>query len=480
MSRMARAAALFLAVMLVAAAAPLTLSGCGKKQEAARDEEAGTVYLFTQTAEGGTLQADPAEEGSYLLTLTGVSPRTVYFSDRPQRNAGTLETEAFVNGWSASFGDDPPNAALVFTEAGQPGEEAAVGIISDPAYDGETGTLIYRAKGMPAADEDVAVDWRGDPLEQLPESFGAASLFIDASDAPASSSGGKLHYGLCLGLWAQPRQGWSADAAWIEKCLSTVAPYTEWITTYDCSKAKGTYDVPAAARKHGLKVAATAYITADEAANQQEIGNLVELGKQKLIDLAVVGNEPLCQPGVTVQMMTRYLGQVKQGLKGTGIRVGTRDQWGIFCAAEHRPVVDVCDFIQITAYPSTDGKPVNDAARMLLADPTQYYGRVMEVLKGWYGANLGGREVQVGETGWPSHGSENPSRYTPQNAAAYHRQVVELARQKGIRLFYFEAFDEDWKANGFNHDLFDANWGIWRWEGDAKNGGFVAKEGMLN
>ncbi len=360
------------------------------------DGSAGNGWLRREAGDCPGRRSDPAEEGSYILTLTGVSPRTVYFSDRPQRSAGTLSTAEFINGWSANFGDAPPNAALLFTESGQPGEDATIGAISDPVYDGETGTLTFRAKEIPLDEGEAAIDWRGDPLEQLPASFGEANLFIDASDAPVAATGGKLHYGLCLGLWGQPHQGWSADVAWIEKCLSTVAPYTEWITTYDCSKVKGTYNVVAAARKHGLKVAVTAYITANEADNQQEINNLLELGRQKLIDLAVVGNEPLCQPGVTVDMMTSYLGQVRQGLKDTGIKVGTRDQWGIFCSAEHRPVVDACDFIQITAYPGTDGKPLNDAARLLLSDPTQYYGRVVEVLKGWYGANLGGREVQVG------------------------------------------------------------------------------------
>jgi exo-beta-1,3-glucanase (GH17 family) len=468
-----RAAALLVILLLAA-------GGCGSGTQPAREENEGDVYLFTQTADGGTIEADPVEEGSYLLTLTGVSPFTTYFSERPQRNAGTVPTGEFVSGWGAAFEGDPPNAALVFTAAAQPGEEAAVCVISDPFYDGDAGTLVYRVKELPTAEGDAAAGWQGGPLGGLPRDFGEASLFIDASDSvPGGGPAKKTHCGLCLGLWAQPHQSWSADAAWIEKCVSTVAPYTDWITTYDCSKVKGTYNVPAIARKHGLKVAATAYITANTDDNRTEVANLIELGKQKLIDLAVVGNEPLAQPGVTVDMMVGYLNQVRDALKGTGIKVGTREEWGIICGPEHRRVVDACQFVQITAYPATDGKPLADAARMLLADPTQYYGRVLEVLKGYYGANLGGREVQVGETGWPSHGSEDPNRYTPANAAAYHRQVVELARQKGIKLFYFEAFDEDWKASGNNHELKDANWGIWYWEGDARSGKFVAKPGML-
>ncbi|MEZ5578357.1 MAG: hypothetical protein R3F40_02350 [Candidatus Competibacteraceae bacterium] len=49
------------------------------------------------------------------LTLKGVSPTTIMFSDRPERIAGHMATARFVPFWSKgkdSFLSDPPNATL--------------------------------------------------------------------------------------------------------------------------------------------------------------------------------------------------------------------------------------------------------------------------------------------------------------------------------------------------------------------------------
>ncbi len=51
------------------------------------------------------------------LTLVGISPTTIFFSDRPNRIAGHMHTEDFVLEWQKgtdkeSFHTDPPNGAL--------------------------------------------------------------------------------------------------------------------------------------------------------------------------------------------------------------------------------------------------------------------------------------------------------------------------------------------------------------------------------
>jgi exo-beta-1,3-glucanase (GH17 family) len=464
--------ALLCATLMIAAPA----GGCGGDSGAGEVEapssSTGAGFLFVQEAEGGTLT--PGADDSYTLALEGVGTVTVMFTGRPMRQATIMSTAQFISQWDEMFADDPPNAALTFQDAGGGGINTAVFNISRPVYDEENGILAYFAYDLLLGDGAAVETAQGEGLAELPGTFGPASLFIDSAD-PSGSPAAKMHYGLCLGLWAQPRQPWQASEQWIEQCISTVAPYTEWIATYDVSKTKGTYNVPAIARKHGLKVAACAYITRDEAQNQEELGNLVALVRSGVVDQAIVGNEPLCQPGVTVDMMVRYINQVKGAVAGTGVKVGTREVWGVVCGEVHKPVVDACEVVQITAYPATDLKPVEQAAAMLLTDPTQYYGKVLSTMKGWYGNDLGGRELAIGETGWPSKGAANPGQFNLKNAAQYHRQVLDLARKNNIKVFYFEAFDEDWKAPNYDHENLDANWGIWTWQ----NGRFVPKQGML-
>jgi len=58
-------------------------------------------------------------QGTNKLTLTGVSPATIYFTDRPERIAGNMRTADFVPFWSKgkdSFLKDPPNADISIVE----------------------------------------------------------------------------------------------------------------------------------------------------------------------------------------------------------------------------------------------------------------------------------------------------------------------------------------------------------------------------
>ncbi len=75
----------------------------------------GPEYLFVQTSDGATLTES-------TLTLTGISPKTGWFTDRPYREAGQIPTEEFLTLWDEgenSFADDPPNADFTCTVDGE-------------------------------------------------------------------------------------------------------------------------------------------------------------------------------------------------------------------------------------------------------------------------------------------------------------------------------------------------------------------------
>jgi|SaaInl4_135m_RNA_FD_contig_51_926473_length_731_multi_4_in_0_out_0_1 hypothetical protein len=74
-------------------------------------------YLFIVSAEHGFLKKT---DTSYQLILKKTHPKTLYFSDRPNRKAGFMPTTAFLNGlWKKgkdSFAKDHPNAALAHVD----------------------------------------------------------------------------------------------------------------------------------------------------------------------------------------------------------------------------------------------------------------------------------------------------------------------------------------------------------------------------
>lgn len=124
-------------------------------------------FLFVQTAKGMTF-----DKVTGKLTLEGVSPVTVMFSDRPERIAANMKTAAFVPFWSKgkdSFLSDPPNADISILEGDQ--LRQIVAVLRDPALQGDN--LTYTVKvvqgDMPAkgADVSVFIDIIGMPMTPL-------------------------------------------------------------------------------------------------------------------------------------------------------------------------------------------------------------------------------------------------------------------------------------------------------------------------
>lgn len=121
--------------------------------------------LFVQTAHA-------AEHLDGRIILRGVTPSTLYFSDRPQRVVGHVGTSEFVGFWDDgedSFADDPPNAVLAFIGQGETVPAEVVIEISDPLLSGVD--LSYAAKVLDGT---------------LPAHAEGCSLFIDPIGRPLS------------------------------------------------------------------------------------------------------------------------------------------------------------------------------------------------------------------------------------------------------------------------------------------------------
>ena len=121
--------------------------------------------MFVQTAQG-IASADGT------LTLRGVTPSTLYFSDRPQRVVGHMSTADFVDLWGAgdnSFETDPPNAVLSFLEPGGGVPDDVVVVIKEPRL--EDSHLTYSIEVLEGA---------------IPAQAGPVTLFIDPFGRPLS------------------------------------------------------------------------------------------------------------------------------------------------------------------------------------------------------------------------------------------------------------------------------------------------------
>jgi hypothetical protein len=135
--------------------------------QAAEEPPKTADFLFVQSSKGMTF-----EKAANKLTLTGVSPVTVFFTDRPERIAGNMKTAAFVPFWSKgkdSFLKDPPNADVSIIEGDK--LQQVVVVLQVPELIGDT--LGYSVKvlqgDMPAKGADVSmfIDIIGMPLTPM-------------------------------------------------------------------------------------------------------------------------------------------------------------------------------------------------------------------------------------------------------------------------------------------------------------------------
>jgi hypothetical protein len=154
-------------------ATPITAQGA-----TVETDPAGAIdYLFVQVATGGTWTPKPGAAGTWLLTLTGTSAHTIYFSDRPARIVGALPTQDMLT--SLGFTPDfAPNAAVV--TGGVTNEEGVLIVeLFNPIYDPATATLTYEAR--------VLADYDGGDLAPLAARQGDGS-FPTRSGRSACSS----------------------------------------------------------------------------------------------------------------------------------------------------------------------------------------------------------------------------------------------------------------------------------------------------
>jgi hypothetical protein len=142
------------------AAAPSSMKTIGTPAASAKPEIVPS--LFVLNSRGATLQGD-------TLTLTGVSPSSIIFADRPVRSAGHQATADVIAEWGSgddSFTKNPPNATV--SVLGKDGSvKDAVVVLKNPKLEGDK--LTFHVQTL-----------EGD----LAGADGGAALFIDIIGRP--------------------------------------------------------------------------------------------------------------------------------------------------------------------------------------------------------------------------------------------------------------------------------------------------------
>jgi exo-beta-1,3-glucanase (GH17 family) len=255
----------------------------------------------------------------------------------------------------------------------------------------------------------------------------------------------------------------------IEQDLADLAKVTDCVRTY--SIENGLDQVPALAAKVGLKVIQGIWLGSDRLKNLAQISTAVGLTKQypQVITALVVGNEVLLRGEMTTSDLAANIRSVKAQVS---VPVTYADVWEFWL--KNREVYDAVDFVTIHILPYWEDMPVR----------AKFAASHVDSIRKRMAVAFPGKEILIGETGWPSAGRMRegalPSRT---NQARIVSEILDLAKREGFRVNLIEAYDQPWKRQlegtvGGYWGLFDAarravkyppgeaisNYPLWKWQ----------------
>lgn len=220
-------------------------------------------------------------------------------------------------------------------------------------------------------------------------------------------------------------------AAQIEQDLRRLAAVTDCIRTYSISN--GIDQVPQIAERLGLKVIQGIWLSSNRARNRTEVEGAIALAKRypQVIAAVVVGNEVLLRGELSAGDLIKIMHEVKVAVP---VPITYADVWEYWL--RNRDLAAAADFVTIHILPYWEDDPV--AARAA--------GDHVDGIRSRVAAAFPGREVLIGEVGWPSEGRmRHGALPSPSNQARVIADVVARAARQGYRVNVIEAFDQPWK-----------------------------------
>jgi glucan 1,3-beta-glucosidase len=278
--------------------------------------------------------------------------------------------------------------------------------------------------------------WLGAPVAMPPSPFAAGEKLYCASYAPFRGDQNPLGPDVPI----DPRQ--------IDQDLADLKQVTDCVRTY--STDHGLDQIPEIARRHGMKVLQGVWVSNDPAKTQAQIASAVALSKRfpDVITALVVGNEVLLRGEMAAPDLARLIGEVKAQV---AVPVTYADVWEFWL--RHRDIATAVDFISVHILPYWEDFPI--PARDAASHVDAIHKRVA--------AAFPGKDILVGEFGWPSAGRMREGALpSPANQARVMQEVLAVAKRANYRVNLIEAYDQPWKRQfegtvGGHWGLFDAD-----------------------
>lgn len=237
-----------------------------------------------------------------------------------------------------------------------------------------------------------------------------------------------------------PDRGDTVSEEEIESLLRVIQPHTTWIRTYGTEK--GLENAGRIAHSLNMSVMMGAWIDDNKRVNENQLNNLIAAAKAGDVDIAAIGNEMLHRGTVSDDELISYIKRFKEEVPDVPVTcVDTYDEM-----IEHPKIIDAVDVVAVNIFPYWEGVSITDA----LDVTKDRYEKVKKAANG--------KEVIIGEMGWPSAGSATGAALPSYiNANWYLKESTSWAEQNGIQYFYLEAYNQPWKQESGVGPY----WGVW-------------------
>jgi glucan 1,3-beta-glucosidase len=220
--------------------------------------------------------------------------------------------------------------------------------------------------------------------------------------------------------------------AQIEEDLKQLQPVTDCIRTYAVNQGLD-QAVPVAASL-GMKVMLGIWIGRNPVDNEAQITTAIALAKAhpETVRAIIVGNEVLLRGEQTGETLAAMAKRIKAE---SGARVTYADVWEYWLRAPDALKQSV-DFITIHILPYWEDDPLPVSAAV----------KHLETIVAEVQEKFPGREIVIGETGWPSAGRwREDAAPSIVNQARYLREFLVYAKAHELDYNFIEAFDQPWK-----------------------------------
>jgi glucan 1,3-beta-glucosidase len=217
----------------------------------------------------------------------------------------------------------------------------------------------------------------------------------------------------------------------IDEDLAKLAQISRCVRTY--SVDFGLDQVPEIARQHGLKVIQGLWLSSHPDRNRYQIETTVALANRfpDVIEAVVVGNEVLLRGEMSGNDVASTIRAVKARVP---VPVTYADVWEFWLRFPQ--LYEAVDFVTIHVLPYWEDVPI----------PAGQAAAHVDAIHRKVAATYPGKEILIGEVGWPSAGRMREGALpSPANQALVVQEVLALAKRENYRVNVIEAFDQPWK-----------------------------------